>query len=72
MSSAKPWATGGGSPCHDATSGAPSLSVNIADVYAPTAMKPAWPIENCPVNPFTRLSDTASTMLMPTSMRIWK
>jgi len=31
-------------------------------------MKPACPIENWPVKPFTRFSDTASTMLMPMSI----
>src|SRR5262245_45348879 len=36
------------------------------------AMKPAWPIENCPVKPLMRLSDTASTMLMPQRTMIWR
>src|SRR5262245_45049434 len=31
-------------------------------------MKPACPIENCPVKPLMRLSDTARTMLIPHSM----
>src|SRR5262245_62868709 len=35
-------------------------------------MKPAWPIENWPVNPFTRFNETASTMLMPISISTWK
>ena len=56
----------------EATIGCPSLIVNMAEAYAPTAMKPACPIENWPVKPFTRFSDTASTTLMPMSMRIWK
>jgi len=29
--------------------------VNRAQVYAPTAMKPAWPRTNRPVKPFIRL-----------------
>src|SRR3990172_6254511 len=43
--------------------------VIFAAVYAPTAMKPAWPMENWPVKPFTTLSDTARMMLMPMSVR---
>ena len=43
-------------------------SVIFAQVYAPTAMKPAWPSENWPVNPFTTLSETARTTLIPTAM----
>src|SRR5215212_1208125 len=31
-------------------------------------MKPACPIENCPVKPLMRLSDTASITLMPQSI----
>ena len=27
-------------------------------VYAPTAMNPAWPMENWPVIPFTMFSET--------------
>ncbi len=33
---------------------------------APTAMKPAWPMENCPVIPFTMLSETARMTFTPT------
>jgi hypothetical protein len=36
------------------------------DEYAPTAMKPACPIENCPVMPLTMLSETARTTFTPT------
>ncbi len=35
-------------------------------VYAPTAMKPAWPMENWPVMPFTMFSDTARMTFTPT------
>ena len=35
------------------------------DEYAPTAMKPMCPIENCPVKPLIRLRETARMMLMP-------
>ncbi len=28
------------------------------------AMKPAWPMENCPVKPLIRLSETAKMTLM--------
>src|SRR5689334_2688036 len=35
-------------------------------MYAPIAMKPAWPIENCPVIPFTTFSETARMTLTPT------
>ena len=38
-------------------------------MYAPTAMKPAWPMENCPVIPFTMLSDTARMTFTPTMRR---
>src|SRR6266567_3521329 len=35
-------------------------------------MKPAWPMENWPVKPFTTLSETARMTLMPAIMRmIW-
>ena len=50
----------------------PSVSENIAEVYAPTAMKPACPIENWPVKPFTRLSETARMMLIPIRISTWK
>ena len=40
-------------------------SVIFAAVYAPTAMKPAWPSENWPVKPFTTLSETARMMFTP-------
>jgi hypothetical protein len=33
-------------------------------------MKPAWPSENWPVKPFTTLSETASTTLTKTVMRM--
>lgn len=33
-------------------------------------MKPAWPMENCPVKPLIKLSDTASVMAIPESMRM--
>jgi hypothetical protein len=33
-------------------------------------MNPAWPIENCPVNPLIRLSETASVIAMPQSIRM--
>ena len=42
----------------------------FAAVYAPTAMKPAWPSENWPVNPFTTLSETARTTFTPTLTRM--
>ena len=45
-------------------------SVIFAVVYAPTAMKPAWPSENCPVKPFTTLSETASTTFTPIDTRM--
>ncbi len=35
-------------------------------MYAPTAMNPAWPIENWPVMPFTMFSETARMMFTPT------
>ena len=38
--------------------------VSSATVYAPMAMKPAWPREKMPVKPLTRFIDSASTMLM--------
>jgi len=31
-------------------------------------MKPAWPIENWPVNPLMRFSDTARITLIPHSI----
>ena len=40
--------------------------VNMAEVYAPTAMNPACPRENCPVKPLMRLRLEASTTLTPT------
>ena len=69
MNSAMPCASGCGTACSDATMGTPSLNVNIAEVYAPTAMNPAWPMENWPVKPFTRFKETASTILMPMSIK---
>ena len=36
-----------------------------ADAYPPSDIKPAWPIENCPVNPFTTVSDVARMIAMP-------
>ena len=38
-----------------------AVIVRSAQVYAPTAMNPAWPSEKSPVNPFTRFSESAST-----------
>ena len=38
--------------------------VSSATVYAPMAMKPAWPREKMPVKPCTRFMDSASTILM--------
>src|SRR5437870_11437629 len=35
-------------------------------------MKPAWPMENCPVIPFTRFSETARMMAMPMWLMFWK
>src|SRR2546423_5935674 len=35
-------------------------------------MKPACPIENCPVKPLMRLSETASITLIPHSIITWK
>jgi hypothetical protein len=34
--------------------------------YAPTAMKPAWPMENCPVIPLMTFSETARMTFTPT------
>ncbi len=34
-------------------------------------MKPAWPMENWPVRPFTRLSETARMMAMPMWLMFW-
>ncbi len=42
-------------------------SASFPPMYAPTAMKPAWPMENCPVMPFTMLRDTARMTFTPTS-----
>jgi hypothetical protein len=44
--------------------------VIFAAVYAPTAMKPAWPRLNCPVKPFTTLSETARITFTPTFTRM--
>jgi len=40
--------------------------VNSAEKKAPTDMKPAWPIENCPAEPMMRLSPTAREMFRAT------
>ena len=45
---------------------------STAETYPPTAMKPAWPMENWPVRPFTRLSETARMMAMPMWLMFWK
>jgi hypothetical protein len=37
----------------------------VAAVYPPSDMKPAWPMENWPVKPFTTVSDVARMMAMP-------
>ena len=42
----------------------------MAEPYAPSDMKPAWPMQNCPVNPFTRFRLTVIMMLMPANIRI--
>src|SRR5207302_829378 len=35
-------------------------------------MKPAWPMENWPVRPFTKFSDTARITAMPMWLMFWK
>src|SRR5256885_1221950 len=35
-------------------------------------MKPAWPMENWPVRPFTKFSDTARMIAMPMWLMFWK
>ena len=42
-----------------------------AETYPPMAMKPAWPMENWPVRPFTRLSETARMMAIPMWLMFW-
>src|SRR5262249_37164408 len=72
MRRAAPCATTSGTPpaASAVTQPLPTCSENMAEVYAPIAMKPACPMENCPVKPLMRLSDTASTMLIPHSTMI--
>ena len=45
-------------------------NVSSAQVYAPTAMKPACPSENSPVKPKIRFMLTASMALMPARLSI--
>jgi hypothetical protein len=51
--------------------GTPARSVTMAEVKAPTARKPPWPSEICPVKPTRMLSPTAPmteiriTLVMP-------
>ena len=45
----------------------PSTCESSADENAPTAMKPAWPMLNCPVMPLMTFNVTASTTFTPTS-----
>ena len=39
--------------------------MRIAEVYAPTPIKAAWPKEICPVNPVSRLRPWAPIMAIP-------
>ena len=49
----------------------PPYTLTAAEVYAPIAMNPAWPIENSPVKPLIRFRLTARITLMPISTSTW-
>ena len=56
----------------ETTAGSPAMATSLRRklsfpaVYAPTAMNPAWPMENCPVILFTMFRDTARMTFTPT------
>jgi CheY-like chemotaxis protein len=56
-------------PPKNFSSAGPAKRVSALELYAPTAMNPAWPSENWPVWPFTRFKLVARMMLIPTKTR---
>ena len=56
---------------NESTNGEKYRIVRNAAAYAPTAMNPAWPRENCPACPLMMFSETARMMLIPINTMMW-